>query len=102
MKRQPVQAFKVYRLGYIMEVAIYEVPVSIKNPHGYRFRCFLVDPVNGEELVGYDNHWPKGPHRHFRGIEEPYDFQDLVTLLRDFERDCARFLEEEKGHNETS
>jgi len=56
VKRQPLRAFKVYRKGYIMEVAIYQVPVSTKTPQGYRFRCFLVDPVSGEELVGYDNH----------------------------------------------
>jgi hypothetical protein len=40
MKRQPLRAFKVYRKGYIMEVAIYQVPVSTKTPQGYRFRCF--------------------------------------------------------------
>ena len=101
MKRQPLQAFKVYRKGYIMEVAIYQVPVSAKTPQGYRFRCFLVDPVSGEELVGYDNHWPKGSHRHFRGTEEPYAFQTLEKLLHAFEQDCARLLKEE-GDNEDS
>lgn len=95
MKRQPIRAFKIYRRGYIVEVAIYQVPPSTKTPHGHRFRCFLVDPVNGEELVGYDNHWPKGSHRHFRGIEEPYTFQSIEKLLQDFERDCNRLLEGE-------
>lgn len=95
MKRQPIRAFKLYRQGYIMEVAIYQVPSNTKTPHGYRFRCFLVDPVNGKELVGYDNHWPKGSHRHFRGIEEPYTFHSIEQLLQDFERDCIRVLEGE-------
>jgi len=97
MKRQPLRAFKVYRKGYIMEVAIYQVPVSAKTPYGYRFRCFLVDPVSSEELVGYDSHWPKGSHRHFRGTEEPYAFHTLEQLLEDFERDCTRVLEEEEN-----
>jgi hypothetical protein len=101
MKRQPLRAFKVYRQGYLMEVKIYKVPVSAKNPYGYRFRCFMVDPVSGEELVGYDNHWPKGSHRHFRGVEEPYAFQNLETLLADFERDCERVLKEVRN-DETS
>lgn len=83
-----------------MEVKIYKVPVSAKNPYGYRFRCFMVDPVSGEELVGYDNHWPKGSHRHFRGAEEPYKFQSIEILLVDFERDCERILKE-VGDNET-
>ena len=96
MKRQPLRAFKVSRKGYIMEVAIYEVPVNAKTSQGYRFRCFLVDPVSGEELVGYDNHWPKGPHRHLRGREEPYVFQTIEQLLYDFEQDCARVLGEEE------
>lgn len=100
-KRQPVRAFKVYHKGYIMEVKIYKVPSSRKNPLGYRFRCFMVDATSGEELVGYDNHWPKGSHRHFRGREESYLFQDIETLLNDFTRDCEHVLEEVDS-NETS
>jgi|SRR5215510_16073922 len=97
MKRQPLRAFKVYRKGYLMEVAIYQVPVSAKTPHGYRFRCFLVDPVSGEELVGYDNHWPKGSHRHFRDAEESYAFHTIEKLLDDFAQDCRRILEDEEN-----
>ena len=84
-----------------MEVKIYKTPVSTTNPYGYRFRCFMVDPVSGKELVGYDNHWPKGSHRHFRGIEEPYEFRNIEALLQDFERDCERVLEE-VGNDETA
>jgi len=84
-----------------MEVKIYTVPTSSKNPYGYRFRCFMVDPSSGEELVGYDNHWPKGSHRHFLGTEEPYEFKNIVTLLEDFEHDCERILKE-AGNDETA
>ena len=100
-RRQPVRAFKVYRKGYVLEVKIHNVPVSKKNPLGYRFRCFMVHATTGEEIVGYDNHWPKGSHRHFRGREESYSFQDIETLLDDFRRDCEHVLEEEDD-NETS
>jgi len=55
----------------------------------------------GEEVVGYDNHWPKGSHRHFAENEEPYSFKDIETLLHDFKRDCERILEE-AGDNESS
>jgi len=101
LKRQPVRAFKVYHKGYIMEVKIYKVPASKQNPLGYRFRCFMVDATSGEEIVGYDNHWPKGPHRHLGEEEEPYPFKDLQTLLDDFKRDCERVLGEVEN-NETS
>jgi hypothetical protein len=100
-KRQPLRAFKVYRKGYILEVKIHKIPTSKKNPHGYRFRCFMVDALSGEEVVGYDNHWPKGSHRHFAGNEEPYSFEDIETLLHDFKRDCETILEE-AGDNESS
>jgi len=100
-RRQPIRAFKVYRRGYIMEVKIYKVPAGKKNPLGYRFRCFMVDATTGGELVGYDNHWPKGSHRHFRGREEAYLFQNIETLLNDFRRDCEHVLEEMEN-NESS
>ena len=61
----------------------------------------MVHAATGEEIVGYDNHWPKGSHRHFRGREESYSFQNIEKLLSDFERDCERVLEEEDD-NETS
>ena len=100
-RRQPLRAFKVYRKGYLLEVKIYKVPVSKKNPLGYRFRCFMVHATTGEEIVGYDNHWPKGSHRHLQGREESYSFQNIETLLSDFKRDCERVLEEE-DNDETS
>ena len=100
-RRRPIRAFKVYRKGYIMEVKIYKVPASKKNPLGYRFRCFMVEATTGEEIVGYDNHWPKGPHRHFHGREKSYSFQNIETLLNDFERDCEHVLKE-VDDNETS
>lgn len=100
-QRQPIRSFKIYRKGYIMEVKIYKVPASKKTPLGYRFRCFMVDAASGEEIVGYDNHWPKGPHRHFRGKEEPYRFKNFQALLDDFQHDCDSVLSEETD-NESS
>ena len=61
----------------------------------------MVQATTGEEIVGYDNHWPKGPHRHFHGREEPYSFHNIETLLDDFKRDCEHILEE-VNDNETS
>jgi hypothetical protein len=36
----------------------------------------------------YDDHHPKGPHRHVAGIEEPYTNVD--RLLADFRADVSR------------
>ena len=97
-KRRPIRSFKIYRQGYILEAKVYKVPVTKNTPHGIRFRCFMVNASTGDEIVGYDNHWPKGAHRHFRGKEQPYRFKDLEILLDDFKRDCESVLDE--GQND--
>ena len=38
----------------------------------------------------YDNHAPKGHHRHMMGREEAYDFLGPDRLQDDFRRDVAR------------
>ena len=48
-------------------------------------------------VVGYDNHYPKEDHRHFRGAEETYHYKDPETLIRDFLRDVEMVLTEKEG-----
>lgn len=38
-------------------------------------------------IVGYDNHYPKGPHKHLLDEEYSYNFQNLDQLLADFDSD---------------
>jgi hypothetical protein len=38
----------------------------------------------------YDNHHPKGHHRHVAGKEEPYPFVDVGRLIADFMADVRR------------
>ena len=38
----------------------------------------------------YDNHHPKGHHRHAQGAEEPYEFVDIEQLIADFMADVKR------------
>ena len=38
----------------------------------------------------YDNHHPKGHHRHWRRAEDEYPFTTLARLLRDFLADVRR------------
>lgn len=49
-----------------------------------------ISHVEREPAVLYDNHHPKGHHRHFRGIEAPYEFQGVDRLIEDFRADIAR------------
>jgi hypothetical protein len=38
-------------------------------------------------------HRGKSDHRHLRGVEAPYDFKNLDTLLNDFLREVDLVLE---------
>jgi hypothetical protein len=42
------------------------------------------------QAVLYDNHEPKGHHRHLEGVEEPYAFVDVDRLLDDLTADVRR------------
>jgi len=67
-----------------MELAIWKVPASRHNPIGVRYRLAFVRRGERAPAVLYDNHHPKGHHRHIEGIKEPYDFVDVDQLLHDF------------------
>ena len=66
----------------IAELKVWSVPRSKDYPQGRKFSLFLV--VNGEVIVGMDNHKPKGPHLHLGDRELPYLYRDERSLLEDF------------------
>jgi len=70
----------------VIEGVLWEVPAPVP-PSEHRIKYRLVYVVNGERLVGYDNERGKGDHKHVRGVESPYPFQDVPTLIRDFLQD---------------
>ena len=74
--------------GIIVEFTVWQVTRSAQYPEGFKYSFFAVR--NGVVLVGYDNHPPKGHHRHFGGIEEAYEFAGLDKLRADFSSDLAK------------
>jgi hypothetical protein len=56
--------------GWRMVVKIWKVARSRSSPDGIDYSLSLISP-EGERVVGYDNHWPKGHHRHVLGEEGP-------------------------------
>lgn len=71
--------------GRLQDVVIWKVPVSDSYPEGVRYRLALVDPFTGEIWVLFDNHHPKGHHRHYRdGREVTYPFKSVEKLVNDF------------------
>jgi hypothetical protein len=76
--------------GNITEFAIWAVPGSRPGPEGIRYRLAFVRRGEPRPVVLYDNHEPKGHHRHVEGREEPYEFLDVDRLLADFTADVRR------------
>jgi hypothetical protein len=70
--------------GNLMELSIWKVPTSKQKPAGVRYRLAFVRRGEPAPAVLYDNHHPKGHHRHIEGVEEPYAFVDVDRLLQDF------------------
>lgn len=79
--------------GGVDERVIWQVPRSHRLPDGIRYR--LVHIIKAGELpaVLYDNHHPKGHHKHLEGTEFPYEFDGLEKLIEDFEKDIKKAYE---------
>ncbi len=54
-----------------------------ERPPGLKYSFFFGRP--GERIVGYDNEAGKGDHRHYREREEPYRFESLERMIKDFQ-----------------
>lgn len=63
---------------------------NLQQPEGVRYRLALIRASEKMPAVLYDNHHPKGHHRHIEGVEEPYQFVDVDRLIADFIADVAR------------
>jgi len=69
-------------------VKIWKVPKSQTSPEGIDYSLALISP-EGERVVGYDNHWPKGHHRHVLGREGAYSYRGIDRLIADFKADVS-------------
>ena len=72
--------------GAILEFVIWRVPTPVPGSnHAFKYRFYY--GRDGERIVGYDNERAKGDHRHLHGVETPYVFTDIDTLMNDFLND---------------
>lgn len=72
--------------GGIEERMIWEVPKSAKCSDRVRYRLAYIPHGAKRPAILYDNHHPKGHHRHIQGRELPYEFSGVEKLLDDFRR----------------
>jgi hypothetical protein len=71
--------------GIIVEAKIWRIVGDSRFPDEVKYSLFAV--YDGETLVGYDNHHPKGHHRHIGSREEAYNYTSIETLRNDFRAD---------------
>lgn len=85
MNAMPIQRIKHPFAGGMVEINIWRVPAPVPPcVHGFKYR--LVYVVDGVRVVGLDNERGKGDHTHCEGVETPYRFVNVETLLQDFWR----------------
>ncbi len=88
MKAVRVLHTKEVKGDEIVEIKIWQVPMSEDKPHGIRYS--VVYNKDGKRLLGYDNAEGKGDHRHYGNNEEPYRFNTIWDLIRDFKKDLKQ------------
>jgi Family of unknown function (DUF6516) len=67
----------------IIEITVHQVLQSPRYPDGLKWGLICFDRKSKKRVL-FDNHHPKGPHRHLNEQELPYTFVDLNKLVEDF------------------
>jgi hypothetical protein len=85
----------VYSPKAFAELVLWQIPRALPGSK-HRFKYRLAYVVDGECVLRYDNESGKGDHRHFGGNERSYSFSMPEKLIADFERDIARWNNENR------
>ena len=87
------QEKRMLRDGSIVEMVIWRVPTPLLgSAHSYKYRLYF--GREGKRVVGFDNERGKGDHRHLDGVEQPYVFSSVETLVQDFLSEIDRRMPE--------
>ena len=78
--------------GNLRELVVWRVTPNARQPEGVRYRLALILAGEKTPAILYDNHNPKGNHRHVEGAEEHYEFVDIGRLIEDFMTDVRRVI----------
>jgi hypothetical protein len=74
---------------------VWRVPITRQHPQGVRYRLAFIPANEARPVVLYDNHHPKGHHRHIAERQAPYGFIDVAHLIADFLADVRKYLRQE-------
>ncbi|MFZ0888666.1 MAG: DUF6516 family protein [Candidatus Binataceae bacterium] len=70
--------------GNLYGIVIWKIDRSSLYPEGVRYRLVFIRSGEKRPALLYDNHHPKGHHRHVGDDEEPYSFVSARQLVADF------------------
>ena len=83
----------VYSADSFAELVLWRVPKPVTgSAHEFKYRLAYV--VEAVCVVRYDNEVGKGDHRHFGVAESAYRFTSPEQLIADFQKDIARWNNE--------
>ncbi len=76
--------------GNLYEIVLWQVERSLRHPEGVRYRLAFIRTGEETPALLYDNHHPKGHHRHIEGVEQPYFLTTVERLVADFTNEADR------------
>jgi hypothetical protein len=83
-------------LGNLYEIVLWRVKQSARYPEGVRYRPAFIRSGERTPALLYDNHHPKGHHRHLGMLQEPYNFVTAQQLVADFLSQASTLAKEIK------
>jgi Family of unknown function (DUF6516) len=78
--------------GNVREIVIWKVEPRPEAPEGVRYRLAFVPVGQRRPAILYDNHPPKGHHRHEGVVQSAYQFETVAKLLSDSETSIGDYL----------
>lgn len=73
-----------HNIEAVCELKIWQLAESHKYPFGLKYSLFCINKKTKEIIIGFDNHFPKGPHIHKNEQELSYSFLGYEKLIDDF------------------
>lgn len=78
------------------QLAVWRLPRPLPgSSHSFKYQLAYV--VDGVCVLRFDNESGKGDHRHFGAKESKYVFSTPEKLVADFQRDIARWNDENRN-----
>ncbi|MEK6543667.1 MAG: DUF6516 family protein, partial [Elusimicrobiota bacterium] len=65
-------------LGNVMEIVVWSVRGDTRYPEAVKYRLAYIPYGRRAPVVLFDNHYPKGHHKHVDGRQETYPYMSIA------------------------